>query len=89
MIMYYAGIMYLLVKTLEMARKLSKSWEGADLWPDWVSGGGNSGPGADSIGNILPGFCVTLNAVLYFLYCNEMWNQLDGPDRVAGARRAT
>lgn len=22
--------------------------------------------------------CVTLIAVLYFLYCNEMWNQLDG-----------
>ena len=21
--------------------------------------------------------CVTLLAVLYFIYCNEMWNQLD------------
>ena len=22
--------------------------------------------------------CVTLISVLYYLYCNEMWNQLDG-----------
>ena len=37
--------------------KLSKSWEGADLWPDWVSGSGNSGPGADSIGTYYLALC--------------------------------
>ena len=77
MIMYYAGIMYLLVKTLEMARNFQN--RGKELIYGLT--------GFLAVGTLvqvlipsvhITWLCVTLNAVLYFLYCNEMWNQLDG-----------
>ena len=77
MIMYYAGIMYLLVKTLEMARNFQN--RGKELIYGLT--------GFLAVGTLvqvlipsvhITWLCVTLIAVLYFLYCNEMWNQLDG-----------
>ena len=77
MIMYYAGIFYLLISTLEMARNFQN--RGRELICGLA--------GFLSVGTLvqiwLPQvhttwLCVTILAVLYFLYCNEMWNQLDG-----------
>ena len=77
MIAYYAGILYLVVNTLEMARNFQN--RGRELIYSLA--------GFLAVGTLvqilipsvhITWLCVTLIAVLYFLYCNEMWNQLDG-----------
>ena len=77
MLMYYAGIAYLLMNTLEMAHDFQN--RGRELIYGLA--------GFIAIGTfvqiVIPDIhitwlCVTLIAVLFFLYCSEMWNQLDG-----------
>lgn len=77
MFMYYLGIAYLLFSSLEMARKFQN--RGRELIYALA--------GFLAVGTLvqilipeihITWLCVTLIAVLYFLYCNEMWNQLDG-----------
>lgn len=77
MLMYYAGIAYLLFNTLEMAQNFQN--RGRKLVYALA--------GFLAVGTLvqvlipsvhITWLCVTLIAVLFFLYCNEMWNQLDG-----------
>ena len=77
MFMYYLGIAYLLFSSLEMARNFQN--RGRELIYALA--------GFLAVGTLvqilipeihITWLCVTLIAVLYFLYCNEMWNQLDG-----------
>ena len=71
------GIAYLLFSSLEMARNFQN--RGRELIYGLA--------GFLAVGTLvqilipeihITWLCVTLIAVLYFLYCNEMWNQLDG-----------
>ena len=77
MLMHYAGIAYLLFNTLEMAQNFQN--RGRKLVYALA--------GFLAVGTLvqilipsvhITWLCVTLIAVLFFLYCNEMWNQLDG-----------
>lgn len=77
MIMYYAGIVLLLYNMLEMARIFQNC--GRELIYSLSA--------FIAIGTLvqilipeihITWLCVTLIAVLFYLYCNEMWNQLDG-----------
>lgn len=77
MLMYYAGIGYLILNTLEMAQNFQN--RGHELIYGLA--------GFIAVGTLvqilipdihITWLCVTLISVLFFLYCNEMWNQLDG-----------
>ncbi len=77
MVMYYAGIAYLMFCSLEMARNFQN--RGREL----IYGLAGFLAAGTLVQILIPEIhitwlCVTLIAVLYFLYCNEMWNQLDG-----------
>ena len=76
MVMYYAGIAYLMFCSLEMARSFQN--RGREL----IYGLAGFLAAGTLVQILIPEIhitwlCVTLIAVLYFLYCNEMWNQLD------------
>ena len=77
MLMYYAGIVFLMYHMLEMARNFQN--RGRQLVYALAM--------FLAIGTLvqikLPGIhvtwlCVTILSILYYVYCNEMWNQLDG-----------
>lgn len=77
MLMYYAGIVFLMYHLLEMARFFQN--RGRELIYALAL--------FLALGTLvqirLPGIhvtwlCVTILSILYYLYCNEMWNQLDG-----------
>ena len=77
MLMYYAGIVFLLYHMLVMARHFQN--RGRQLVYALAM--------FLAIGTLiqikLPGIhvtwlCVTILSILYYVYCNEMWNQLDG-----------
>ena len=77
MLAYYAGIVYLMFETLKIAGNFQNRGRGLiyGLAAFLVMG--------TMVQVLVPSIhitwlCVTLIAVLYFLYCNEMWNQLDG-----------
>lgn len=77
MLMHYAGIVYLFLNTLEMARNFQN--RGREL----IYGLAGFLAVGTMVQILIPSvhitwLCVTLIAVLLFLYCNEMWNQLDG-----------
>lgn len=77
MLAYYAGILYLMYETLEMARNFQN--RGREL----IYGLAAFLAVGTLIQILVPSIhitwlCVTMISVLYFLYCNEMWNQLDG-----------
>ena len=77
MLMHYAGIAYLFLNTLEMARNFQN--RGREL----IYGLAGFLAVGTMVQILIPSvhitwLCVTLIAVLLFLYCNEMWNQLDG-----------
>lgn len=77
MLMYYVGIGYLLMDTLEMAHDFQN--RGREL----IYGLAGFIAVGTLVQILLPEIhitwlCVTLIAVLFFVYCNEMWNQLDG-----------
>ena len=77
MLMYYGGILYLIYHTLKMARTFQNRGR---IMIVCLAGFLTAGT---MVQILLPTLhitwiCVTLIAVLYYLYCNEMWNQLDG-----------
>ena len=77
MIMYYAGIAYLMFCSLKMAQNFQN--RGKEL----IYGLTAFLAVGTLVQVVMPSvhvtwLCVTLIAVLYFLYCSEMWNQLDG-----------
>ena len=74
---YYAGMLYLMYHSLEMARMFQN--RGRELMY-----GLTAFLALGTLAQILiptlhiTWLCVTLIAILYYLYCNEIWNQLDG-----------
>lgn len=77
MLMYYSGIVFLMYHLLEMARFFQN--RGRELIYALAL--------FLALGTLVqirvPGIhvtwlCVTMLSILYYLYCNEMWNQLDG-----------
>ena len=77
MVMYYAGIALFDVLFAGNGSKLSESWR------ELIYGLAGFLAAGTLVQILIPEIhitwlCVTLIAVLYFLYCNEMWNQLDG-----------
>lgn len=77
MLMYGGGILYLMINTLKMTQTYQN--RGRVL----IYGLAVFLVAGTMIQIVLPTLhitwlCVTLISVLYYLYCNEMWNQLDG-----------
>lgn len=77
MLMYGGGILYLMFNTLKMTQTYQN--RGRVL----IYGLAVFLVAGTMIQIVLPTLhitwlCVTLISVLYYLYCNEMWNQLDG-----------
>ena len=74
---YYMAVLYLMFYTLELARLFQNY--GRELIYSLTAFIGTG----ILVQILIPEFhitwlCMTLISVLYYLYCNEMWNQLDG-----------
>lgn len=77
MTMYYGGTLYLVYHTLKMARTFQNRGRIMILCLAGFLVAGTM------VQIMLPAIhitwlCVTVISVLYYLYCNEMWSQLDG-----------
>ena len=76
-IAYFAAILYLSLSTIKMSKQFQNRSK-ALIYPLIVFLAAET-----TIQVLLPDLhvtwlCVTLLSVLYFIYCNEMWTQLDG-----------